>query len=341
MGTVLSIVALAATMAAAVAQTTTRSAKWTPPLTSDGQPDLQGVWIDNSATPVERPKQLEGRPSLSDAEVAELKKRAERLFKDGAGDFAAGDAVYLAALENPENFKNPNATSSSDVMIDRWFENRTSLIVDPPDGKIPPMTPAAIERQSQTPGALGAGLRPAARASELNNAIRCITAGVPRIGGRYGAGDFGYYEIVQSPGYVVLFMEVMHEVRIIPLDGSPHLPPTIRAWDGDPRGHWDGNTLVVDTTNFSPKSNFMGSAENLHLVERFTRVAPDEIDYEITMTDPTTWTRPWTVMVRLKQTQEKLYEFACHEDNRPLEGILAGARAQEKAAEAAKSKPVR
>ncbi len=341
MGTVLSIVALAATMVTAFAQTAPRTTPWTPPRTADGQPDLQGVWIDNSATPVERPKALEGRPTLTDQEVAELRQRAERLFKDGAGDFAAGDAVYLAALANPNVYHNPNATSASDVMIDRWFENRTSLIIDPPDGKIPPMTREAEQRLAQTPGALGAGLRPAARASELNNAIRCITAGVPRIGGRYGAGDFGYYEIVQSPGYVVLFMEVLHEVRIIPLDGRPHLPSSIRAWDGDSRGRWEGNTLVVDTTNFSPQSNFMGAAENLHLVERFTRVAPNEIDYEITMTDPTTWTRPWTVLVRLKQTQEKLYEFACHEDNRPLEGILAGARAQEKAAEAAASKPVK
>ena len=226
-------------------------------------------------------------------------------------------------------------------MIDRWFENRTSLIVDPPDGKIPPMTPEAQHRLSETPGALGAGLRPPARASELNNALRCITAGVPRLGGRYGAGDFGYYQIVQSPGYVVLLMEVMHETRVIPLDGRPHLPATIRSWDGDPRGHWEGNTLVVDTTNFSSKSNFLGSAENLHLTERFTRVAPDEIDYEITMTDPTTWTRSWTALVRLKQSHEKIYEFACHEDNRPLEGILAGARAQEKSAEAAASKPAR
>ncbi len=322
----------------AAAEAKPASKIWTPSFTSDGQPDLQGVWLDKSATPLERPKALEGRPVLTDDEVAELKHRAERIFKSGDSDFAAADSVFLAALANPEQYKSPTATSGSEVMIDREFDNRTSLIVDPPDGKIPPMTPAARARWSEAAVALAAGLRPPARASDLNSALRCITAGVPRLGGRYGAGDFGYYQIVQAPGYVVLLMEVIHEARIIPLDGRPHLPDSIRAWQGDSLGRWEGNTLVVDTTNFSPKSNFMGSAENLHLVERFTRVAPDEIDYEITLNDPTTWTRPWAAMIRLKQAQERIYEYACHEDNRPMEGMLGGARAEEKAAEEAASK---
>lgn len=322
-------VALAAFASAAAAQS---SKKWSPPLTADGQPDLQGVWLDNSATPLERPKALEGRQFLTDAEVANLKQNAARLFKGDAtnNDFAAGDNVYLAALANPTHYTNPNATGGAEIMIDREFDNRTSLIIDPPDGRIPPLTAAARQRQSATPGALGAGLGRASRVQDINTALRCITAGVPRLGGRYGAGDFGYYQIFQSRGYVVLFMEVLHEVRIVPLDGRPHLPAAIRTWEGDSRGRWEGTTLVVDTTNFSPKTNFMGSSENLHLIERFTRVAPNEIDYQITLDDATTWTRPWTAVVRLRQTQEKLYEFACHEDNRPLEGILAGARAAEK-----------
>ena len=328
----------AAAQAAAAAKKAPVSNGWTQRFTSDGQPDLQGIWLDSSATPLERPKALEGRQFLTDAEVAELKQRADRLFKTGDNDFAAGDNVFLAALANSERFKNPNATGGSSLMIDREFDNRTSLIVDPLDGKIPPRTPEAQRRQSAAAAALGAGLRPAARAEDLNNAIRCITAGVPRLGGRYGAGDFGYYQIVQAPGYVVLFMEVIHETRIIPIDGRPHLPPGVRTWEGDSRGRWEGRTLVVDTTNFSPKSNFMGSSENLHLIERFTRVAANEIRYEITIDDPTTWTRPWKAMIRLKQTQEMIYEFACHEDNRPLEGILAGARAEEKAAEEAASR---
>jgi hypothetical protein len=339
-----SIVALAAMALPAAAQATASAKKtptsktWTPSLTPDGQPDLQGVWLDNSATPLERPKALEGKQFLTDAEVAELKRRAERLFKSGDNDFASGDNVFLAALANSEQYKNPNATGGSELMIDREFDNRTSLIVDPPDGRVPAMTLAGQRRQSEAAGALAAGLRPPARAEDLNSALRCITAGVPRLGGRYGAGDFGYYQIVQAPGYVVLFMEVIHEARIIPLDGRPHLPQSIRTWEGDSLGRWEGKTLVVDTTNFSPKSNFMGSAENLHLIERFTRVAQDEIDYEISLNDPTTWTRPWTAMIRLRRTQEKIYEFACHEDNRPMEGMLAGARAEEKAAEEAASR---
>jgi hypothetical protein len=330
----ISILALAAVGSQASAQLGSKT--WSPPLTPDGQPDLQGVWLDNSATPLERPQALEGRQSLTDAEVTELKQRADRLFKGGVdSDFAAGDNVFLAALANPTRYQNPNSTAGSDGMIDRKFDHRTSLIVDPPDGKVPPMTPAAQPRQSATALALAAGLRPPERVQDLNNALRCITGGVPRLGGRYGAGDFGYYQIVQAPGYVVLLQEIVHEARIIPMDGRPHLPQSIRTWEGDSLGRWEGQTLVVDTTNFSAKTNFMGSNENLHLVERFTRVSPDEIDYEITLDDPTTWTRPWTAMIRLWQTQQRIYEYACHEDNRPVEGILAGARAQEKAAEKA------
>ncbi|HYL38115.1 MAG TPA: hypothetical protein VEV17_19520 [Bryobacteraceae bacterium] len=339
--TVLSVMALpAAGQPKGVAKETARSKTWVQPLTPDGQPDLQGVWLDKSATPLERPKALEGRSSLTDAEVAELRQRAARIFQRGGGsDYAAGDAVFLAALANSAEYKSPNSTSGAVEMIDRDFDNRTSLIVDPPDGKVPPLTPAARQRQAERPGALAAGLRPPARVEDLSSAIRCITAGVPRLGGRYGAGDFGYYEIVQAPGFVVLFSEVIHEARVIPLDGRPHLPQNIRSWDGDSRGRWEGKTLVVDTTNFSSKSNFMGSGENLHLVERFNRIAANEIQYQITVDDATTWTRPWTAMVRLKQSQEKIYEFACHEGNFPvLEDMLSAARANDKAQEDAQGR---
>jgi hypothetical protein len=140
-----------------------------------------------------------------------------------------------------------------------------------------------------------------------------------------------YYQIVQSPDYVVIVLEAIHDARIIPLEGRPHLPQNVRTWNGDSIGHWDGKTLVVDTTNFSTKSNFMGSAENLHLLERFTRVAPDELRYEMTVDDPTTWTKPWTAVLRLKQTQDKIYEFACHEGNfEIMETMLSGASSQEK-----------
>jgi len=278
---------------------------------------------------------LEGRQFLTDDEVAELKKRADRLFKDGNSDFASGDNAFLAAFANVEQYKNPNiSTGSSLEMVEREFDHRTSLIVDPPDGKIPPLTEA-----QQRQAAAESRQRLPAGPEDLSNALRCITFGVPRLGGNFGAGPYSYYQILQSPSYVVLIMEIIHEARIIPLDGRPHLSQSIRQWSGDSRGRWEGKTLVVDTTNFSTKSTFMGSAENLHLIERFTRVAPDAIQYEITLDDPTTWTKPWTAMIRLKQTQDKIYEFACHEGNyHVMVGMLAGARAEEKAAEEAAKK---
>jgi hypothetical protein len=312
------------------------SKTWTPPRTPDGQPDLQGVWVNNSATPLERPKALEGRSLLTDEEVSELKKRVARLFDvNGNSDFAGGDDVFLAALANPERFKNPNATGSALAMVERDFDHRTSLIVDPPDGRVPPLTPEAQQKRAT---AAVAGQRPPAGPEDLSNFVRCITFGMPRLGGN-AASYNSYYQILQTAGYVVLVGEVIHDARIIPLDGHPHRPPSIRQWEGDSRGRWEGNTLVVDTTNFSPNSNFMGSAENLHVVERLTRVAPGTIDYEITLNDPTTWTKPWTAMIHLKETQDKMFEYACHEGNyHTMTGILAGARAEEKASEEAAAK---
>src|SRR5260370_380886 len=167
--------------------------------------------------------------------------------------------------------------------------------------------------------------RPPAGPEDFTNFIRCITFGVPRVGGNFGAGPYSYYQIFQTSGYVVLLTEMIHEARIIPLDGRPHLPQTIRQWSGDSRGRWEGKTLVVDTTNFSTKSYFMGSAENLHLVERFTRVAAGTLNYEVTLDDPTTWTKPWTAVVRLKATQDNIYECACHEGYYvSMVGMLSG-----------------
>jgi hypothetical protein len=284
--------------------------RWTPSLTSDGQPDLQGNWVNKNATPLERPKQLEGREFLTDAEVAELKRRADRLFNNGHSDFPAGDDFFLAALANIEQYKRASSTAASEH-VEREFDNRTSLIVDPPDGKLPPYTPEGRRRQAANVAAI-LSENHLAGPEDLTNFNRCITWGVPMPRpGPYTS----YYQIVQSPGYVVLFMEAIHDARIIPLDGRPHLPQTVRTWNGDSRGHWEGKTLVVDTTNFSSKTNFMGSAENLHLVERFTRIAPDEIRYEITVDDPTTWTKPWTAVLRLKHTEDQIYELACHEGN--------------------------
>jgi hypothetical protein len=303
--------------------------RWVPPRTPDGRPDLQGVWLNTRATPLERPKALEGRAYLTDDEVAELRRRADRLFKDGNADLPVGDNLFLVALANPERYRNPNgANRSSAFMVERQFDNRTSLIVDPPDGRIPPLTPEAQQRRA----AAAARDRTPEGPEDINNNTRCITPGVPRIGaGAGGDPQYGYYQIFQSPGYVVLLMETFHDARIIALDGRPHLSRTIRQWSGDARGRWDGDTLVVDTTNFSPRSNFLGSADGLHLVERFTRVAPDAISYQVTVEDTTTWTRPWTAVVHLEKLGAKIYEFACHEGNQDaMLSILAGARADEK-----------
>lgn len=171
---------------------------------------------------------------------------------------------------------------------------------------------------------------------ELTSDVRCLTYGLPRLGGNYGSGHYSYYQIVQTPGYVVMAMEFIHEARIIPLDGRPHLPQQIRQWSGDSRGRWEGRTLVVETTNVQPGSNFMGATDQLRLVERFTRVAADRIDYEVTLSDPATWSKPWTVLIPLKSTSEKIYEASCHEGNHDVvQGILTGARAKEAEAAAA------
>jgi hypothetical protein len=313
--------------AALIALPTSASAQaaYTPPRTPDGQPDLQGVWLSNAATPLERPKQLEGRARLTDEEVAEFRRRAQRLFRTGNSDFAVGDGVFQAVLTNPERYTNPNATHSAGEMVDLEFDNRTSLIVEPQNGRVPPLTPEGRQRQAAVNAAFQ---RPAAPA-DVGNALRCVSWGVPRLGGRYGAGDMSYYQIFQSPGFVVLYMEAGHEARIIPLDGSPHLRSGLRQWNGDSRGRWEGDMLVVETTNFSNQSYFMGAAENLKVVERFTRVSPDVITYEMTLTDPTTWTRPWTAMMPLRQRKETLYEFACHEGNyHIMSGMLLGAQKQ-------------
>jgi hypothetical protein len=296
---------------------------------ADGHPDLQGVWLNNSATPLERPKALEGRATLTDGEVAELRRRADRLFRNTNADFAAGDAVFLAALADIDRFTSPNSTGTTFEMIEREFDNRTSLVVDPPDGRIPPLTP---EGQRQRAAAAEARRRPAEGPEDLTQVERCLTYGIPRLSGtNTGAGPLGYYAIVQTASHIVLFLEAIHEARVVPLDGRPHLPSAVRQPSGDSRGHWEGQTLVIDTTNFSASTDFMGASDHLHVVERLTRTAPDRIDYAITIDDPTMWTRPWTAVIRLKRSTERLYEYACHEGNfEVMRDIFAAARAKER-----------
>ena len=235
------------------------------PRTPDGHPDLQGVWANNMATPLERPKGLAGKAVLSDAELGEFKRRAAELF-DGAGDTAFGDGVYNAVLAaqaaakagDTSYKKGGTGDYNSFWLVDREFENRTSLIFDPPDGRMPPLTPEAQKRNAANADERKA--HPADGPENLPLAVRCLTYGVPRLGG-LNAGYNSYYEFVQTRDAVAIHSEMIHEARIIPLDGRPHVPAAIRQWQGDPRGHWEGDTLVVDTTNFSSKSSYQGAHE--------------------------------------------------------------------------------
>jgi hypothetical protein len=301
--------------------------KYVAPRTPDGQPDLQGVWANNNATPLERPVALAGKATLTETEVAALKSRAEELFS-GDGDAAFGDDVFVALVNGAKKFTSADATTGNYNQFwiaDRDFDNRTSLVTEPADGRIPPLTPEAQKRRA-TPTA-DRSLRGFNGPEDRGLSERCITFGVPRVQAAYNS----YFQIFQAKDHVAILMETIHDARVIPLDGRPHVGKDIKQWLGDSVGHFEGDTLVVDTTNYSPKSDFRGAHENLHIVERFTRVSPTRIDYEIALDDPTTWTRPWKVMIPLKSTKDEVYEYACHEGNEGMAGILAGARAQEKA----------
>jgi hypothetical protein len=300
---------------------------YSPPKTADGQPDLQGVWANNNATPLERPKSLAGRQFLTEPEVEALKKRSGELFA-GDGDAAFGDDIFEAVLSDakkytPTTFDTKTGNYNAFWVVERDFDNRTSLITDPADGRMPPMTPEAQKRAA----AQADGFKESGTTDPETRGLseRCITFGVPDL----LAGYNSYFQIVQSPGYVVLLSEKIHDARIIPLDKRPHAPAGLNQWTGDARGRWEGNTLVVETRNL--KSSFRAASEKLQLTERFTRIGPKTINYEITFNDPSTWTRPWTLMVPLKHTDDLLYEYACHEGNSGLEFILKGARAEERA----------
>jgi hypothetical protein len=295
------------------------------PRTPWGDPDLQGMWVNNSATPLERPNAFQGKETLTDEELQELKKKAAEVL-DGGDAFFADDFVTAAVEEGVDfrSFDQKTGNYNQFWIVDREFDNRTSLIVDPPGGKVPALTPEGRKRlEKATRGFLG--IDPAGP-EDLSDQVRCITYGVPNI----LAGYNSFFQILQTPESVVIFQELIHDARIVPMDGRPHLPENVRQWHGDPRGRWDGDTLIVESTNFSPKSNYQGSAENLHLVERFTRVDAETIVYQITADDPETFARAWTIQIPLKSSPDPIFEYACHEGNLAMEGILKGARAEER-----------
>ena len=318
---------LAATFVFVAGARTLPAQKWSPARTSDGHPDFQGVWANNTVTPLQRPKQWEGKTRLTDTEIKELQKVAAKITEND-GDAQFGDSfiqAVLAGIEKPNSYDPGTGNYNQFWVVERdWHDRRTSLITSPVDGKIPAMTPEAQQRRNAEIEHRKTHAFEDPEVFPLGE--RCVNFGVPRLQSGYNS----YIQIIQSPGYVTILSEMAHDARIIPLDARPHLDDRIRRWNGDARAHWDGDTLVVDTTNFSTKSDFMGAHENLRLTERFTRVSADVLDYEFTVTDPTTWTAPWTVMIPLKHKDELIYEYACHEGNEAIPDMLRGHRFEER-----------
>src|SRR5437867_8791696 len=293
------------------------SKPWTPPRTPWGHPHLQGVWDYRTITPLERPSALSGKQFLTDDEAVTFEREENRRQNRDLIDPEKGGLQYPPGGVVPYNefwYDRGNAIVES---------RRTSLIVDPPDGRLPPLTAegqrradasAAEERETQ----LG---RPRADSYEDRPlSERCIlSAGtLPILPGPYNNN----IQVIQAAGHVAILNEMIHEHRIIPLDRRPHLARNVRQWLGDSRGHWEGDTLVIDTTNFSPKFDFRGAGPSLHVVERFTRVAPDTLQYEFTVDDPTIWTKPWTAVIPMRKSSEWIYEYACHEGNGALKNVL-------------------
>jgi hypothetical protein len=276
-----------------------------------GDPDLQGVWSNQSPTPLERPEALKGKATLTKEEAAEFEKTSlERLLKGFERDVPLSGELNDIWLE----------TRSGKVAPNRG----TSLVVDPPDGRIP-YSPEGRKRWDSTPK-LGSPNTRADRPEDRAQSERCLTTD-----GLLAPNPFynNYHQIFQAPGYVAILTEMMHEARVIPLERRPHAGSGVRMWMGDSRGHWEGRTLVVETTNFNDRKLFRGATGQMTLVERFTRLDADTIEYRLTVTDPATFSQPWTLENGLHKASGGLYEVDCHEGNYGLRGILSGARAQE------------
>jgi len=296
------------------------------PRTPDGHPDLQGVWTNSTMTPLERPAQFAGKTTLTEPEATVYEKDTvtgrNRDRRDGGAEVDVGRAY------NELFFDQGTKLARLDGTI------RTAMIVDPPDGRIPALTPEAEKKQEALRAQ--ARMHPADGPENRSLAERCLfwaTAGPPMLPGPYN----NTYQIYQTANSVMIMSEMIHEVRVIAMDGRPHLPSSIRKWTGDSVGHWEGDTLVVDTTNFTSKTRFRGSDENLHVIERFTRMASDVIKYRFTIEDPTAFSKSWTAELPLAAASGPVYEYACHEGNYALLDILSGARADEKKAAEGKS----
>jgi len=302
--------------------------QWTSPRTADGQPDLQGFWTNNTYAPLERPKNVT-KEFYTKEEAAEMEKRAAVEETEQTTPGTVADVHYDFTQFGLDRNQSPHASNL-----------RTSLIVDPRDGMLPPLTAEGQKRAAErAEQAKRVGRWDSAQSNELDD--RCIIfagAGPPMLPQSYNSN----YQILQAPGYVMILFEIAHDVRIIPLDGRPYVASSIRQWTGDSRGHWEGDTLVVETTNFNGKNPLRGSSENMRVTERFTRVDADTIRYQFTINDESTWTRPWSAELPMRRTVGPLFEHACHEGNRGLYNTLVGARLEEKkAAEEAARKGVK
>ena len=290
---------------------------WTPPRTPDGHPDFQGIWSNATVTPLERPSEFAGKAVLSDAEAAEFAQ--ETIQRTNADRRDGGTEADVGRAYN--NFWYDRGTSAVKT-------HRTSLIIDPPDGRIPALTPQA--QQQQAARAEHRRLHPADGPEDRRLSERCLnwqTAGPPMLPGAYNNN----YQIIQTPDTVVIFNEMIHDARIVPMDARPHIASGIRQWLGDSRGHWEGDTLVIETTNFTDKTAFQGATENMRLTERFKLADRDTLLYEFTVDDPATFIKPWTVQIPSTRTEGPIFEYACHEGNYGMSGILSSARAEEKA----------
>ncbi len=308
----LAILLAGVTAAPAQRQAAPQSAakSWTRPRTPWGDPDLQGVWTsdNNFAVPLERPASVADKEFLDGKDLEDaLAARARTIagVRDG-GAVGAGP---------PHWYENLGARS-----------RRSSLVIDPPDGRLPPLTSEARARAAAAEAAR-AGHGPADSWEDRSLWDRCITVGLPSV--MFPTGYNNNVAILQGPGYVTITHEMMHDTRIIPTDGRPHIGSAIRHYMGDSRGRWDGNTLVIDVTNFHPATNYRGSAGTLHLVERYTRTGRNELRYEVTIDDPRTWEKPWTAVLDMAPQDGAIYEYACHEGNRGMENVLHAARVEE------------
>ena len=302
---------------------------WSVSRTADGRPDLQGVWDFRTITPFERPEALADKSVMTPEEAA------------------AFEAATLREL-NKDQRVSDGISAQRDVALaynDFWWDygnsltddGRTSLVFDPPNGRVPPLTPEA-ERRAASPEArqfeaTRSGMAPAGSWEDMDLGDRCIlgfNSGPPMTPSAYNNN----FQLLQTPDHVVILNEMVHNARVVPLDGRAHLPGSMRQWVGDSRGRWDGDTLVVETRNFLRETGFMrgGSSPRLTLVERFTRVADDTLLYEVTVDDPGTWTVPWKFAVPMKMNDAPMFEYACHEGNYGMTNLLEGSRVQDAAA---------